>query len=101
MSTSKGRIARADTMLQREAGTPPFADATDLACQQPGIDPEIFWVTEGPGTAAAKDVCRSCPRRDDCLSWAIETDQQHGTWGGKTRAQRVVMRKALTPREDA
>ncbi|HXM54568.1 MAG TPA: WhiB family transcriptional regulator [Candidatus Dormibacteraeota bacterium] len=91
MSTSQGRIARADSALRREAGVPPFEDAMDLACRVEGVDPEIFSATEGPRVEAAKSVCRSCNHRDACLAWAVRTDQKHDTWGGKTRAERVAM----------
>jgi len=29
-------------------------------------------------------MCVSCPVRSDCLRFAVETGQEHGTWGGVT-----------------
>lgn len=39
-------------------------------------------------------ICNRCPIQVDCLNWAMETDQRHGSWGGTTPRQR---RKIRTP----
>ena len=43
-------------------------------------------------TAAAKRVCESCPVILDCLQWALDIDEPHGIWGGKTTVERNLMR---------
>jgi WhiB family redox-sensing transcriptional regulator len=69
-------------------------------------NPELFFPigTTGPAVDQldeAKQVCRTCPVRDSCLQWALETGVDHGVWGGldeaerrsfKRRAARVRMR---------
>jgi WhiB family transcriptional regulator, redox-sensing transcriptional regulator len=35
-------------------------------------------------------ICRACPVRDDCLTFAVRTGQQYGIWGGQP--ERVVRR---------
>lgn len=45
------------------------------------------------GISAAKEVCATCPVADDCLSYAIETRQAEGIWGGHTPKERVKLRR--------
>lgn len=42
---------------------------------------------------AAKAVCEECPVREQCLDWAVETNQEFGVWGGKTERERAVIRR--------
>ena len=62
-------------------------------------DPELFFPigTTGPAAAQveqAKVVCRRCPAVEPCLSWALETGQDAGVWGGTSEDER----RALTRR---
>jgi WhiB family redox-sensing transcriptional regulator len=41
----------------------------------------------------AKAVCATCPVADVCLSWAIETNQSEGIWGGHTAKERRRLRR--------
>lgn len=45
------------------------------------------------GIARAKTVCASCPVAAECLSWALETNQPDGIWGGHTAKERRVIRR--------
>jgi WhiB family redox-sensing transcriptional regulator len=63
----------------------------DAACSEPG-DVDFF----GDGrenVRRAKAMCASCPVLDDCLAFAIETNQSDGIWGGTTPAERTKMRR--------
>jgi WhiB family transcriptional regulator, redox-sensing transcriptional regulator len=65
-------------------------------------DPELFFPigTTGPAAAQvdeAKAVCRSCSVVEDCLTWAIESGQDAGVWGGTDEDER----RALTRRTRA
>lgn len=42
---------------------------------------------------AAKQVCFTCPERIPCLTWALETDQAFGVWGGKTERERKSIKR--------
>lgn len=42
---------------------------------------------------AAKNLCYSCPVREQCLQWALENKQIWGVWGGKDE---VEIRRALS-----
>jgi WhiB family redox-sensing transcriptional regulator len=43
--------------------------------------------------ATAKMICGGCPVADECLSYAIETNQHEGIWGGHTSRERVKLRR--------
>lgn len=36
----------------------------------------------------AKAICAACIVRDECLTFALETGQRFGIWGGTTQEQR-------------
>lgn len=66
------------------------------ACR--GTDPELYFPvgTSGPAEAqlkAAQAVCRACPIRSACLTWALETGQEAGVWGGTSEEDRRDMRR--------
>lgn len=63
------------------------------ACRNPFIDPEGFFPTgeTGPWVAVideAKSICASCPVKPQCASWALNTRQADGIWGGLTVNER-------------
>lgn len=45
------------------------------------------------GILRAKAICSGCPVADVCLSWAIETNQPDGIWGGHTVKERRRLRR--------
>ena len=62
-------------------------------------DPELFFPvgTSGPALlqiAEAKTVCRRCPVVSECLTWALDSGQDAGVWGGMSEDER----RALKPR---
>jgi WhiB family redox-sensing transcriptional regulator len=86
-------------MLLVSGALRPVADrlASHGACR--GVDPDLFFPvgSSGPAllqAAEAKAVCAGCPVRDDCLSYAIETGQSAGVWGGTSEEERRVLRSA-------
>jgi WhiB family redox-sensing transcriptional regulator len=67
------------------------------ACRQE--DPELFFpvAQTGPGLAQleqARTICARCEVRARCLSFALETVQDHGVWGGKSEDERRALRRA-------
>ncbi|MCX5066606.1 WhiB family transcriptional regulator [Micromonospora lupini] len=73
------------------------ADSVPLDWRHLGVcrdeDPELFFPigTTGPAllqVEQAKAVCRRCPVADQCLSWAMESGQEFGVWGGMSEEER-------------
>lgn len=79
---------------------PAVATSSDTDWRQNGLctktDPDLFFPV-GQGLLAArqaekaKKVCRRCPVVDQCLSWALETVQEHGVWGGLDEEERRAL----------
>nr|WP_312882545.1 WhiB family transcriptional regulator [Micromonospora polyrhachis] len=73
----------------------------NAACAQ--TDSETFFPV-GWGRAdrelaeQAKDICRRCPVRDQCLTWAITHRQAHGIWGGLDPDERAAIKRRDTGR---
>lgn len=81
-------VPRQDRMIA--FALPTVIDHEDIACR--GEDARIFYPHGHTGPAKAKAVCGRCPHRIECLEWALETDQQHGVWGGRTPEEREQIR---------
>jgi WhiB family transcriptional regulator, redox-sensing transcriptional regulator len=43
--------------------------------------------------ASAKEICGICPVIDDCLEFALETNQKAGVWGGTSEEDRKALRR--------
>lgn len=61
-------------------------------------DPELFFPIGTAGPAAlqveeAKTVCRRCSVSKECLSWALETGQDAGVWGGTSEDERRALKR--------
>lgn len=59
--------------------------------------PRTEWFPESASAQRAlTKICMSCPVRKQCLTWALETGEHSGVWGGLTERE---LRKtaALTP----
>jgi WhiB family redox-sensing transcriptional regulator len=61
-------------------------------------DPEAYFPEKGNKgrdareTSMVKNICRSCPYKEECLQWALE-NREVGIWGGTTDTDRRRMRK--------
>lgn len=51
--------------------------------------------------ARAKNVCGSCPVVQQCLEFAITTNQEYGVWGGHSEEERRVVRRQWRARQRA
>lgn len=61
-------------------------------------NPELFFPVGTTGIAldqidAAKVVCDECVAKDECLEFALATNQEAGVWGGATEEERRKLRK--------
>jgi WhiB family redox-sensing transcriptional regulator len=64
------------------------------ACQS--ADPDLFFPISPSGpsgaqVAQAKAICAGCPVRQECLAFALRTQQVYGVWGGLTEQERYPL----------
>jgi WhiB family redox-sensing transcriptional regulator len=59
-----------------------------------GVDPDLFFPERGASTKEAKEVCRGCVVRDDCLEFALSNSEKFGIWGGMSERERRRIRRA-------
>ena len=74
------------------------------ACRD--VDPEMFFPVGTTGaaleqTAAAKAACATCPVQEQCLSFAVTTNQEYGVWGGLDEDERRDVRRSWRRSERA
>lgn len=54
--------------------------------------PDLFYPDAGArgykDTIYAKELCRGCPIIQQCLTFAVKTDEPYGIWGGMTPNER-------------
>ncbi|WP_311477740.1 WhiB family transcriptional regulator [uncultured Gulosibacter sp.] len=61
-------------------------------------DPELFFPVGNTGPAleqidAAKSVCGRCPVTEQCLQYALDTNQDSGVWGGLSEDERRALKR--------
>ncbi|UPK75428.1 WhiB family transcriptional regulator [Nocardioidaceae bacterium SCSIO 66511] len=65
--------------------------ARSAACRSQG--PDALFV-RGAEQNRAKQVCRACPVRAECLAEALDNEIEWGVWGGMTeRERRALLRR--------
>ena len=71
----------------------------DAACRE--LDNIIFFGAEDGESelerqsreAQAKSICHTCPVKEPCLEFAMETNQRYGIWGGHTDKERASLKR--------
>ena len=58
-----------------------------------GVDPELFFPERGASTREAKEVCRGCIVREQCLEFALQNGEKFGIWGGLSERERRRIRR--------
>lgn len=63
-----------------------------------GEDPALFFPRghTGPWQHViddAKTICGGCPVIEQCLTWALETGEEHGVWGGYDEREIAAIRR--------
>ena len=58
-----------------------------------GVDPDLFFPERGASTREAKEVCRGCVVREDCLEYALANGEKFGIWGGLSERERRKIRR--------
>jgi hypothetical protein len=55
-------------------------------------DPDLFFSGMPEDIAKAQAICKECPVRLLCASYAIENNAEGGVWGGLTEADRKTIK---------
>ncbi|MDG2260961.1 MAG: WhiB family transcriptional regulator [Actinomycetota bacterium] len=58
-----------------------------------GVEPDLFFPERGASTKEAKEVCRGCVVREDCLEYALDHGEKFGIWGGMSERERRRLRR--------
>lgn len=61
----------------------------DAACRD--ADTAVFFPASDNDAGPAKEICATCPVREACLEYALETRPADGIWGGLTPIERHRM----------
>lgn len=64
----------------------------DLAACR-GSDWDLFVPVRGEPVLEAKEVCRGCVVREDCLEYALANGEKFGIWGGMSERERRRIRR--------
>jgi WhiB family redox-sensing transcriptional regulator len=59
-----------------------------------GLIPELFFPQRGQSSREAKEVCRGCVVRQECLEYAIACGEKFGIWGGMSERERRKLRRS-------
>ncbi len=69
------------------------APAWQRAANCLGVDPDLFFPERGGSTREAKEVCRGCVVRQECLQYALDNSEKFGIWGGLSERERRRLRR--------
>jgi WhiB family redox-sensing transcriptional regulator len=58
-----------------------------------GVDPDLFVPERGASTREAKEVCKGCIVRGECLEYALANGEKFGIWGGLSERERRRLRR--------
>jgi WhiB family redox-sensing transcriptional regulator len=59
-----------------------------------GEDRALFFPERGASTRQAKEMCRDCVVREECLSYAMADSESAGVWAGLSERERRKLRSA-------
>ncbi|AJE80786.1 WhiB-family transcriptional regulator [Streptomyces albus] len=80
MSMQTNVIAQEDLAWQEQA-----------LCAQTGAG--FFFPEPGSSVREAKQICRMCEIRAECLEYALTHDEQFGVWGGLSEKERLRLQR--------
>lgn len=66
----------------------------DALCKDSKDNSGLFFLERGESGAPARDMCRQCTVRDECLEFALENREEIGIWGGLSARERMTVRAA-------
>src|ERR1700741_675427 len=77
--------------FQSESGPGDHGWQDDANCL--GVAPDLFFPERGASTREAKEVCRGCVVREECLEYALVNGEKFGIWGGMSERERRRIRR--------
>jgi WhiB family redox-sensing transcriptional regulator len=80
-------------MRQVASGFDPFDRSWQDEANCMGVDPDLFFPERGASTREAKEVCRGCVVRAECLEYALANGEKFGIWGGMSERERRRIRR--------
>ena len=85
--------------LEEQIWEPEHEWRDDSACA--GADADAFFPpSEDESLAmAAKKICGLCPVQEQCLQYALATNQTEGVWGGMSSGDRRRLRRRMRDRD--
>lgn len=83
------RITIIDDTAAEPVGTGSWQDLANCL----GVDPDLFFPERGASTKEAKEVCRGCVVREQCLEFALANGEKFGIWGGLSERERRRIRR--------
>lgn len=86
MTLPEGLMALYDETEEEERSWQDYANCL-------GVDPDLFFPERGASTREAKEVCRGCVVREDCLEYALQNGEKFGIWGGMSERERRRIRR--------
>ena len=98
----KGFTSAAGAALQADSRRGIPKESKDMDWRHRAVcrdeDPELFFPIGNTGPALlqieqAKAVCRRCPVIQECLTWALESGQDAGVWGGLSEDERRALKR--------
>lgn len=66
----------------------------EAVCAQ--VDPDLWYPDHILASGPAKALCATCPVQAECLTAALDQDEQYGVWGGTTPRDRRKLRKGVS-----
>jgi WhiB family redox-sensing transcriptional regulator len=87
------RVRRADMRITIASETEAEVHSWQDFANCLGVDPDLFFPERGASTREAKEVCRGCVVREDCLEYALANGEKFGIWGGMSERERRRIRR--------
>jgi WhiB family transcriptional regulator, redox-sensing transcriptional regulator len=84
---------RITMVTEHEAAEPMLAGSWQDEANCLGVDPDLFFPERGASTREAKEVCRGCVVRAECLEYALANGEKFGIWGGMSERERRRIRR--------
>jgi WhiB family redox-sensing transcriptional regulator len=90
---SSFRVEEADMRISTAAETDVEVRSWQDFANCLGVDPDLFFPERGASTREAKEVCRGCVVREECLEYALANGEKFGIWGGMSERERRRIRR--------